>query len=111
MRRMCCRTSHSVGVTAPLASSLAALAVPEKGRGLAVPGLGGLLEPSADLGGRRNCSTHPYAPNRLIANAFFDEAILPRWQYRVQCRVTAGSDSSHCKIIHPTSLSTLFHPL
>ena len=49
MRR---RAADSIGVTALLAPSLAALAVPDEGCGLAVPGLGGLLEPSADLGGR-----------------------------------------------------------
>src|SRR3954471_447300 len=45
MRR---RAADSIGVTAPLAP----LAVPDKGGGLAVPGLSSLLEPSADLGGR-----------------------------------------------------------
>src|SRR5664279_4635287 len=48
---MRCRAADRIDVTAPLAPSLAALAVPDKGCGLAVPGLGGLLEPSADLGG------------------------------------------------------------
>src|SRR5215218_5032348 len=37
--------------TGPLAPPLPALAVPEEGGGLAVPGLCGLLEPTADLGG------------------------------------------------------------
>src|SRR5947209_18279309 len=49
---MRCRAADSIGVTAPLAPSLVALAVPDKGCGLAVPSLGGLLEPGADLGGR-----------------------------------------------------------
>src|SRR5690349_20454053 len=49
---MRCRAADSIGVTTPLAPSLAALAVPDKGCELAVPGLGSLLEPSADLGGR-----------------------------------------------------------
>src|ERR1700756_5224065 len=49
---MRCRAADSIGVTGPPAPSLTALAVPDKGCGLAVPGLGGLLEPSADLGGR-----------------------------------------------------------
>src|SRR3954451_3830245 len=49
MRR---RAADSIGVTAPLAPPLAALAVPDKGGGLAVPGLDSLLEPCADLGGR-----------------------------------------------------------
>src|SRR3954466_3025210 len=43
---------NSVGAPAPLPPPLAALAVPDKGGGLAVPGLSSLLEPSADLGGR-----------------------------------------------------------
>ena len=41
-----------MGVTAPLAPSLTAFAVPDKGCGLAVPGLCGLLKPGGDLGGR-----------------------------------------------------------
>src|SRR3954453_7755946 len=49
---MRCRAADSIGVTAPLAPPLAALAMPDKGCGLAVSGLGGLLEPSADLSGR-----------------------------------------------------------
>src|SRR5690349_1544648 len=49
---MCCQAADRIDVTAPFAPSLAALAVPDKGCGLAVPGLGGLLEPSADLSGR-----------------------------------------------------------
>src|SRR5664279_4646161 len=49
---MRCRAADRIDVTAPLAPSPAALAVPDKGCGLAVPGPGGLLEPSADLGGR-----------------------------------------------------------
>src|SRR3954452_13860152 len=49
---MRCRAADSIGVTAPLAPSLVALAMPDKGCGLAVSGLGGLLEPSADLSGR-----------------------------------------------------------
>src|SRR5215213_3548147 len=52
LRRTCCRAADSIGVTALLAPSLAALAVPDKGCGLAVPGLGSLLEPGADLSGR-----------------------------------------------------------
>ena len=49
---MRCRAADSIGVTALLAPSLAALAVPDKRGGLAVLGLSGLLEPGADLGGR-----------------------------------------------------------
>src|SRR5215212_8487390 len=49
---MRCRAADRTDVTAPLAPPLAALAVPDKGGGLAVPGLGSLLEPCADLGGR-----------------------------------------------------------
>src|ERR1700761_4748999 len=49
MRR---RAADSIGITAALAPSLSALTVPDKGCGLAVPGLCGLLKPGADLGGR-----------------------------------------------------------
>src|SRR5881275_1472137 len=52
LRRTRCRAADSIGVTALLAPSLAALAVPDKRCGLAVPGLGSLLEPGADLSGR-----------------------------------------------------------
>src|SRR5215211_2903552 len=47
---MSARAAEGVSVAGSLAPSLPALAVPEEGRGLPVPGLRGLLEPGADLG-------------------------------------------------------------
>src|SRR3712207_8879134 len=44
------RAAEGMSVVALLSPPLPALAVPEERRGLPVPGLGGLLEPGADLG-------------------------------------------------------------
>ena len=46
---MSARAAERAGITALLSPSLPAFAVPEKGRGLPVPGLRGLLEPGANL--------------------------------------------------------------
>src|SRR5918993_4964084 len=48
---MCCGAADGVSVAGSFAPPLPALAVPEEGRGLPVPGTRGLLEPGADLGG------------------------------------------------------------
>jgi hypothetical protein len=47
---MSARTAADVSIAGSHPPPLPALAVPEEGRGLPVPGLGGLLKPSADLG-------------------------------------------------------------
>src|SRR4028118_1002795 len=47
---MSARAADSVSVAGPLSPPLPALAVPEEGRGLSVPGLGSPLEPAGDLG-------------------------------------------------------------
>ena len=49
--RVSARAADGVPITGSLAPPLPALAVPVEGRGLPVPGLCGLLEPAADLGG------------------------------------------------------------
>src|SRR5215218_8664236 len=48
---MCRGAADGVSVAGLFAPPLPALAVPEEGRGLPVPGTRGLLEPGADLGG------------------------------------------------------------
>src|SRR5664279_1793083 len=48
---VCCRAADWVLVAELFAPPLPTLAVPEEGRGMLVPGLCGLLEPVADLGG------------------------------------------------------------
>ena len=48
---MCSGAADGVSFAGSFAPPLPALAIPEEGRGLPVPGTRGLLEPGADLGG------------------------------------------------------------
>jgi hypothetical protein len=45
------RTANGIWIPVSLTPALPALAIPDKRRGFAVPGLGYLLEPCADLSG------------------------------------------------------------